>query len=238
MTMLFFRSLLFFLGQAMSAVFFGLFGLMMFFFPYSFRYRFITSWSHFVIWWAKVVCGIHYRVTGKEHLPAKASIVLCKHQSAWETLFLQTILPPQSWVLKKSLLSIPFFGWGLRMLEPIAIDRSKSSSIKQLLSEGKKRLEENRWVVIFPEGSRISVGKCGKYSKSGILLAKEADAPIVPIAHNAGVFWPKDAFIKRPGTIEVVIGPQIDPASSSVEEMQHQVKEWIESTTQSLPQEP
>lgn len=233
--MLFLRSLLFFLGQSLSAVFFGVFGVLFAFCPYSFRYRFITTWSHFVIWWAKVVCGVHYRVTGLEHLPQQSAIVLCKHQSAWETLFLQTLLPPQSWVLKKQLLSIPFFGWGLKMLEPIAIDRTKSHSIKQLLQEGKKRLNQNRWVVIFPEGSRIAVGKSGKYSRSGMALAKETGAPIVPIAHNAGVFWPRSAFIKRPGTIELVIGPTIDPSLYTIEEIQQKVRDWIETTTQGLP---
>lgn len=233
--MLFLRSLVFFLGQSLSAIFFGIFGVLLGFLPYSFRYRFITAWSHFVIWWAKVICNIEYRVTGIEHLPQQSAIVLCKHQSAWETLFLQTLLPPQSWVLKKQLLSIPFFGWGLRMLEPIAIDRTKSHSIKQLLSQGKERLNQNRWVIIFPEGSRIAVGKTGKYSRSGTLLAKETGAPIVLIAHNAGVFWPRDAFIKRPGTIDVVIGPTIDPAIYTEDEIQTKVKDWIEKTTLALP---
>ncbi len=181
------------------------------------------------------MCGIDYRVRGLENLSKENAIVLCKHQSAWETLFLQVLLPPQTWVLKKQLLQIPFFGWGLAMLEPIAIDRSKSSSIKQLLEQGKTRLQQGRWVIIFPEGSRMAVGKAGKYSRSGAVLAKESGYKVVPIAHNAGVFWPRNAFVKKPGTIDLVIGPSIDPANLSAEEIQQKAQEWIENTMKTLP---
>lgn len=232
--MLFIRAFIFLIGEIFSAIFFFLLGILFTFAPYIFRYRIITAFSHFTIWWAKVICGIHYHVTGLEYLPHQSAVVLCKHQSAWETLFLQTLLPPQTWVLKKQLLSIPFFGWGLRLLEPIAIDRKKSRSITQLLQQGKAYLEKNRWVVIFPEGTRVPVGRTGKYSRSGIALAKEAGVPIVLIAHNAGVFWPRNAFIKRPGTIEVVIGPTLDSTQHSMEELQHTAQEWIESTAKRL----
>ncbi len=229
------RSIVFFIGQAISAIVVCLIGFLLFPLPYKVRYHFITLWSHFTIWWVKVACGIDYRVRGLEDLPKDNAVVLCKHQSAWETLFLQVLLPPQTWVLKKQLLQIPFFGWGLAMLEPIAIDRSKSSSIKQLLEQGKKRLQQGRWVIIFPEGSRMAVGETGKYSRSGAVLAKESGYKVVPIAHNAGVFWPRNAFVKKPGTIDLVIGPSIDPANLSAEEIQQKAQQWIENTMKTLP---
>jgi len=233
----FFRSLLFFAGQVLSAVILATVGMLLFAFPYSLRYKVITSWSHFIIWWAKVSCGIRYEVIGLEHLPKKNAIVLCKHQSAWETLFLQTILGQQTWVLKKQLLTIPFFGWALRLIEPIAIDREKSSSVKQLLQQGRLRLNQGRWVIIFPEGSRIAVGKTGRYSRSGAVLAKDTGFSIVPIAHNAGVLWPKTSFLKKAGIIQVVIGPEIIISDNlSIDDIHNKVKEWIESTMATLPQ--
>lgn len=235
--MLILRSLLFLIGQIFITIFIASIGILLFAFPFKVRYRFITLWSHFVIWWAKITCGIRYRIQGKENLPKENAILLCKHQSAWETVFLQVLLPPQTWVLKKQLLSIPFFGWALKQLEPIAIDRQKPNSAKQLLQQGKVRLQQGRWVIIFPEGSRIAVGQVGKYSRSGAMLAKETGYLVVPMAHNAGVFWPRNSFIKKPGTIDVVIGAPIDPTLYTVEEIQEKVKSWIESTMQTLPQQ-
>lgn len=231
----FVRSLLFFSGQVLSAIVLATLGILLFAFPYSVRYKVITSWSHFIIWWAKITCGIRYDVQGLDHLPKQNAIVLCKHQSAWETLFLQTILGEQTWVLKKQLLRIPFFGWALSLIEPIAIDREKSSSVKQLLEQGRQRLQQGRWVVIFPEGSRISVGQTGRYSRSGAVLAKESGYSIVPIAHNAGVLWPKKAFVKKPGTISVVIGPEIKVKGLTVDEIHEKAKDWIEETMVNLP---
>lgn len=230
----FLRSLLFVTGQVLSAVLLATIGILLFAFPYSVRYKVITSWSHFIIWWAKISCGVKYEIKGLEHLPTTNAIVLCKHQSSWETLFLQTILGQQTWVLKKQLLNIPFFGWALRLIEPIAVDREKSSSVKQLLEQGKERLEKGRWVVIFPEGSRMPVGKTGRYSRSGAMLAKETGYSIVPIAHNAGILWPRKAFVLKPGTISVVIGPEIKSTTLSTDEIHEQAKKWIESTMSTL----
>lgn len=234
---LFTRSLLFLCGQILSTILVATTALILFPLPYRARYFVITRWSHFIIWWAKMICGIRYEVIGVENLPQQNAIVLCKHQSAWETLFLQVLLPPQTWVLKKELLQIPFFGWALQLIEPIAIDRKKSSSIKQLLNDGKDRLTKGRWVIIFPEGKRMAVGKTGRYSRSGAMLAKESGAYVVPIAHNAGVCWPRSAFIKKPGIIKVVIGKAIDPRLWSIDEINDQAQAWIEKTTQELPQQ-
>jgi len=229
------RSAVFLIGQAITTVFFAITGIFLAPLPYIVRYRYITAWSHFMIWWGKTICGINYQVYGRENLPSTNAIAWCKHQSAWETLFLQVLLPPQSWVLKRELLWIPFFGWGLALLEPIAINRQKTTSLKQLLEQGKKRLQQGRWVVIFPEGTRVPVGENGKCSRSGALLAKDSGYLLVPIAHNAGICWPKNSLIKKPGTISVIIGPALDPKQLSTDELQQQAQQWLEKTMGNMP---
>lgn len=228
------RSSLFFFMQILATLVIASIGLLCFAFPYPIRYYIITRWSYFTIFCAKIICGIQYEVHGTEHIPATNAIVLANHQSAWETLFLQTLLGPQTWVLKKQLLRIPFFGWALSLLDPIAIDRNKKNSIKQLLEQGKKGLEAGKWVILFPEGSRMEAGKSGKFSRSGAMLAKESGYPILPIAHNAGLFWPKNAFLKHPGTITVIIGPPLFPEQCDLDSLQIQAKEWIEKTALTL----
>lgn len=177
--------------------------------PAIYCYRIITSWSHFFIWWSKLTCGLKYKVIGRENLPAAPYVVLCNHQSMWETIFMQVLLPPQSWVLKRELLWIPFFGWGLALIKPIAIDRSSPSAVKYTLTKGVQRLNEGRVIVFYPEGTRVPPGSTHKYSRSGAALAISANVPVVPIAHNAGNFWPRGPWIKQAGTIEVRIGAPI-----------------------------
>jgi 1-acyl-sn-glycerol-3-phosphate acyltransferase len=156
-------------------------------------------------------------VIGAEHIPQIPGIVLSKHQSAWETLAFQEIFPPQVWVLKKELLLVPFFGWGLAMTSPIAIDRSsKKAALKQIVSQGKDRLKKGFWIVVFPEGTRIAPGKKGRYGIGGAWLATHTGAPVVPVAHNAGRFWGRNALIKLPGTITVSIGAPIDPTGMNL----------------------
>ena len=178
----------------------------------------------------RVICGIEYRVLGAEHIPKKPSIVLSKHQSAWETLAFQKIFPPQVWVLKKELLRIPFFGWGLAMTSPIAIDRSSGkAALEQVVEQGRDRLRQGFWVVIFPEGTRIAPGKKGKYRIGGAWLATHVNVPVVPVAHNAGEFWGRNSFIKRPGTITVSIGAPIDPTGMEPGDLNVLVEAWIEA---------
>jgi len=194
------------------------------------RYRIITTWSRLVVALARAVCGVEYRVIGRENLPAEPSIVLSKHQSAWETLAYQKILPPQVWVLKRELLRVPFFGWGLAMMSPIAIDRgSATRSLKQTLEQGKDRLAKGWWIVIFPEGTRIAPGRRGRYHLGGAWLACHTGAPVVPIAHNAGTLWHKNAFIKHPGTITVSIGQAIHPQGMTADTLNRKVEDWIET---------
>lgn len=222
-----FRNLIFYLGIIPVTIFLTLSGLLLFFLPLSCRYWIITRWSHFFIFWAKVTCGLNYTVKGQKHLPTGNAIVLSNHQSAWETIFLQVLLPPQTWVLKKELLYIPVFGWGLALIKPIAINRKKSNSIHELIRQGKEQLKSGRWVILFPEGTRVKPGKDHRYSKSGAALAKESGYPIVPIAHNAGLFWPKGFLIKKPGTIQVVIGPLIKSKDKTLTELHEISTQWI-----------
>ncbi len=193
------------------------------------RYRITSGWAHIMLYLIRVICGVHYRVLGIENIPKTPSIVLSKHQSAWETLAFQQIFPAQVWVLKKELLHIPFFGWGLAMTSPIAINRSSGrAALKQIVQQGKDRLKQGLWIVIFPEGTRIVPGKKGKYGIGGAWLATHTGVSVVPVAHNAGELWGKNSFIKRPGTITVSIGAPIDPAGMKASELNAKVEEWIE----------
>jgi len=226
----FLRSLVFELVRLVLTVVFAVISLLTFAFDPLTRYRIITIWSRLVIALARDVCGVEYRVIGRENLPTESSIVLSKHQSAWETIAYQGILPPQVWVLKRELLLVPFFGWGLAMMSPIAIDRgSATRSLKQTLEQGKDRLAKGWWIVIFPEGTRIVPGRRGRYHLGGAWLACKTGAPVVPIAHNAGTLWRKNAFVKRPGTITVSIGPAIHPQGMTADTLNRKVEDWIET---------
>lgn len=193
------------------------------------RYRIITVWSRCIVWAARVICGIRYRLVGAEHLPQKPCIILAKHQSAWETLAFQLVFPPQVWVLKKELLRVPFFGWGLAMLSPIAIDRSaRREALQQLVEQGRERLAAGFCIVIFPEGTRVPPGQRGKYRPGGARLAVQTETTVIPVAHNAGRCWPRNAFIKRPGLVTISVGAPIDPRGLSAEQLAQRVEDWIE----------
>ena len=179
--------------------------------PRMTRYRIISGWSRLIVWLARVILGIEWRVEGRENLPARPAIILAKHQSAWETLAFQHIFPPQVHVLKRELLWIPFFGWGLALMSPIAIDRSRGvAALRAIARRGQQRLDQGFWVVVFPEGTRVAPGESRDYQPGGAWLAAASGAPVVPVAHNAGLFWPRNAFLKRAGTITIRIGPSID----------------------------
>ena len=194
------------------------------------RYRITSGWAHIMLFLLRLICGIRYRIIGVEHIPAAPSIILSKHQSAWETLAFQQIFPAQVWVLKKELLRVPFFGWGLALTSPIAIDRSsRKAALKQIVEQGKDRLKQGFWIVIFPEGTRIAPGKKGKYGIGGAWLATHTGAPVVPVAHNAGEFWGRNSFLKLPGTITVSIGEPIDPAGMEPGDLNTRVEAWIEA---------
>jgi 1-acyl-sn-glycerol-3-phosphate acyltransferase len=224
------RSILFELLRAAITVVFALISLLTFPFAPLTRYRIITLWTRIVLWLGRIVCGVRYRVLGAEHLPRNPCIVLSKHQSAWETLAFQILFPPQVWVLKRELLKVPFFGWGLAMMSPIAIDRgSATRALKQMLEQGRQRLAAGWWIVVFPEGTRIAPGHRGRYHVGGAWLACQTGATVVPIAHNAGTLWRKNALVKYPGTITVSIGPPIPTQGEKAETLNKKVEDWIES---------
>ena len=178
------------------------------FLPFRARYRFINVyWCRFALVLVRVFLNIRVNVTGAENIPAQPCVILSNHQSTWETFFLSAYFQPLSQVLKRELLFVPFFGWAMAMLRPIAIDRDNpKAALKQVAAEGDKLLKDGVWVLIFPEGTRVPFGKIGKFSRGGTALAVNANLPVLPIAHNAGKYWPKEGWGKRAGTIEVVIG--------------------------------
>ena len=228
--MTFIRSLIFFLAQLIWTPIYASLVLFIFPLPPHTRYRIATGLAYSTLWLLRVICGIRMEVRGAENIPKEPCIVLCKHQSAWETFALQTVFPPQVWVLKRELLWLPFFGWGLALTSPIAIDRSKGKqAMRQLLEQGRDRLARGFCVVIFPEGTRMPYGVRGKYKIGGAMLGESTAAPVVPVAHNAGKFWGRNSFLKHPGTIVMSIGQPIAPAGLKADEINRRVEEWIEN---------
>jgi len=193
------------------------------------RYRLISGWARAVIWLARAALGIDYRVIGAENLPRAPVVILSKHQSAWETIAFQVIFPPHVLVLKRELLWIPFFGWGLALMSPIAIDRSRGArALKRMAELGRQRLAQGFCIAIFPEGTRVKPGERGTYHLGGAWLAVRCGAPVVPVAHNAGLVWGRKAFLKRPGTVTVEIGAPIDSRAHTPESLNAMVEDWIE----------
>lgn len=225
------RSLIYFLLQLVITPVFMLIGLLVVPLSPLQRYAYISKWAHIMLWLLRVVCGVRMEVRGRENIPAEPCLILCKHQSAWETMALQLVFPPQVWVLKRELLKIPFFGWGLAMTSPIAINRGESrEAMRTLLREGKDRLARGFCVVIFPEGTRVPYGQRGKYKLGGALLGVSCGSPVVPVAHNAGKLWGKNAFLKYPGLITLSIGQPIHPQKGmKADELNRQVEAWIEA---------
>ncbi len=226
--MIWLRSTLFFIIYSVSAVLFSCLGVLLWPLPFKFRYRIISRWAVWNIWLLKFICGVKLEVEGRELIPDEPCVILCKHQSAWETLALQAVFPPQVWVLKRELLWLPFFGWGLASLNPIAIDRKAGrKALAQVIEQGIDRLASGAWVVVFPEGTRMPVGSLGRFGIGGARLAVEAGVPVVPVAHNAGHFWPKRGFLKKPGVIKMQIGAKIATQGQSATSINQQVESWM-----------
>ncbi|TAN46987.1 MAG: 1-acyl-sn-glycerol-3-phosphate acyltransferase [Methylococcaceae bacterium] len=203
--------------------------------PFSTRYGLAQYWVRFVLLALDKVCGLRFAVQGAEHIPPHSGIILCKHQSAWETIAIQAIFPPMAFVLKRELLNIPVWGWAMDTCDPIAIDRdAKSAALKQLLTQGAERLKQGRWIVLFPEGTRVPPGQRGEYMGSGGMLAQRAGCPVVPVAHNAGEFWARNSFIKYPGVIQVRIGPPIDAKQHKAQEIVALAEAWIEAQMEDI----
>jgi 1-acyl-sn-glycerol-3-phosphate acyltransferase len=227
---LFLRSLLFFLGMLIITPIFVVLIILLLPFSGITRSRAASYWAHFSLFWLKLTCNLGFEVRGRENIPNHPSIILCKHQSAWETIALQVIFPPQIWVLKRELLYIPIIGWAWMALSTIPIDRSAGrEALKKLVTHGKDRLARGLWVVIFPEGTRIAPGARSKYHIGGAWLAAHTQTTVVPVAHNAGLFWRKNAFLKYPGTITLSIGKPIETAGLKADALNAQVEDWIEA---------
>lgn len=232
------RSILFYLGYSLATLIWGTLSVLVgWVLPSRARFLFIIGvWTRICLWWLKVTCGIRVEVSGREHIPAQACVVLCRHESTWETLFLQTLLAPQATIIKKELLWIPFFGWAFALNKPIAIDRgSPRSALKRLISVGRSRLAEGIWVVLFPEGTRMPPGRMGRFQVGGAALASAAGADLLVIAHNAGDYWPAHELVKVPGTIQVRVMPPIRTNGRDSKSITAAAEALLAEGQQSLP---
>jgi 1-acyl-sn-glycerol-3-phosphate acyltransferase len=193
-------------------------------------YRVAESWVLMNLWFCETICGLGMTIEGLEHIPDEAGVMFIKHSSAYETLALFRLVTDQTWVLKRELVWVPFFGWAIHCVKPIAINRKAGqSAVQQVIRLGQERLAEGIWVMIFPEGTRRAPGTTRRYGLSGTLLAKEAGKLITPVAHNAGYFWPRRGLRKKPGTVRFVIGPPVDPAGRDARDVNREIQKWIES---------
>jgi 1-acyl-sn-glycerol-3-phosphate acyltransferase len=226
---LYIRSSIYWLLMVLSGAVIGFLTVFMYPFPVDTRFRFARSWAVLNLWLLRHICKLTYTVDGLENITKQGVVVLCKHQSTWDTMILQVILPPVRWVLKRELLRVPFFGWGLAMMKPIAIDRSAGrKAVAQLIEQGRPMLDDGYWVIVFPEGTRTHPGEKKRFKQGGSILAVETGHPVVPIAHNAGEFWPRHSFLKWPGTISLRIGPVIDTRDKTAEQVTELAHDWIE----------
>lgn len=224
------RSVVFTLCFFLSTTLYALAVLLMCWLPHRMLWSIARSWASFNLWLLDKICGLGFVVEGLEHIPAGNHIAMWKHSSTWETIVQAKIFPPQAWVLKRELMWIPLVGWALRFMRPIAINRKAGgSAVNQVVNQGKKRLAEGLWILIFPEGTRTSSGEKRKYGMSGALLASRTGRKIIPVAHNAGAYWPRRGWVKKPGTIRVLIGPAIDTLNRDPRAINAEVETWIET---------
>ncbi|MFW2403451.1 MAG: lysophospholipid acyltransferase family protein [Gammaproteobacteria bacterium] len=193
-------------------------------------FKVAESWVLMNLWFCKTICGLDLTIAGLENIPDTPGVLYLKHSSAYETLAQFHLVGDQTWVLKRELLWAPFFGWAVRCVHPIAIDRSAGkSAVQQVIDQGTERIDDGIWVSIFPEGTRMAPGTTRRYGVSGVLLAQAAGRPITPVAHNAGYFWPRRGLRKKPGTVSFVVGPPVDPTGREPREVNEEIQDWIES---------
>jgi 1-acyl-sn-glycerol-3-phosphate acyltransferase len=226
----FLHALIFSIGMVISTIVIGFVLPISALFPFRVSTKIARMYAWFIVHSLRVLCGVDYQVRGQENIPEGAAILFSKHQSTWETYALQLIFPPQVWVFKRELLWVPFFGWGLAALKSISIDRSSGrKAIKQIVDQGRQRLDAGIWVTIFPEGTRVAPGQHKRWGIGGAILAEQTGYPIVPVAHNAGEFWAKRAFIKRPGTIQVVIGKPVETKGRKAADINKEIEAWMDT---------
>lgn len=228
-------SLLFTAYLFLSVFVFGLTALLAGLLPGRQSYRVAVAWAGSVLCLLETLCRLDYVVEGTEHLDRDNCVVLLKHSSSWETIALFKIFPRQTWVMKRELLWAPILGWVLSLLRPIAIDRKAGrAAVEQIVVQGCERLEQGYWIMIFPEGTRVAHGQVRRYGLSGALLGIESGRPIIPVAHNAGQYWPRRGWLKRPGTIRLIIGAPIQTGGREARELTDEVQQWIESTVAAM----
>ena len=204
-------------------------------FPYHICFSIVSSWCTFNVLCARVLCGIKYEISGLENIPDQPCVIMSNHQSTWETLAYPSIFPTLTWVIKKELLYVPFFGWGIAATQPIALNRSKGkTALKQLIKDGREKIQRGRYILIFPEGTRIPYGEERPLKAGGFMLAKQAKVNILPVAHDSGRLWPRNGFLKTPGTIHLKVGPVIETTDLSTEELRQHYFKWLKSAREEL----
>ena len=225
------RSLIFYIGFIGIITVASTVTCLLFFLPFKQLQWVATLGNHALMLWLKVTCGINIKVSGADNLPTGPCVILSNHQSSWEAFYMQWYFQPASFILKRELLWIPFFGWALYFMKPIAIRRSKpSKAIRWVLKQGTLRIKAGNRIVVYPEGTRVKDGNLGEFKTSGAALAKSAQVPVIPVAHNAGEHWKQTGFMKIPGTIHMQIGPAIDSSELSAREITEQAHSWVESS--------
>lgn len=228
------RTILFKLAFVVCTLLWAILIMLMIVLPFRVRHRLATGWGDTVVWLARIICGIRWEVHGMEHLPKQASVMVLNHQSTWETVFTPLLLRDQVWVLKKELIHIPFFGWAMGSLRPIAINRNKrKAAMAQVIDQGRQRLSMGFWVVMYPEGTRSLPHQPRPFKTGAVKLAHELGVQIVPIAHNAGQFWPKRGWMHS-GTVQVVIGEPVLAAGKPIEALNQDIEQWVHSTAAKL----
>lgn len=229
-------STVYHIGVLVLTFIFSLIGLLILPLNRKTRYQIIRNWARLTLLWLNTTCKLSWRIDGMENIPDEPGVIFAKHQSAWETLALQLVFPEQSQVIKQELLFVPFFGWGLASLNPISINRSDGAkALKKILKEAKLRIDKGWWIVVFPEGTRTAVGSKSKYSRTAAAVAKANKCPVVPVAHNAGLFWPKKGYLRYPGEIVMKVGPKINTTGKSNDQVTEEASNWIETACTSLP---
>ena len=235
------RALAFYLGYALVTIVWAtlamIFGWLM---PFRARFQFVIgAWSRIILGWLRVCCGIRVSVEGRENVPAQPCVVFVKHESTWETIFVQTLFAPQATLIKRELLHIPFFGWAFRLLKPIAIDRNDARrALRALIEEGRARLEQRIWVVLFPEGTRVPVGETRAFQVGGAALAARTETPVIVVAHDAGNRWPAHRLRKQAGVVHVKISPPIVTTGMRAKEINEGARVWMENAMRELGREP
>ncbi len=223
------RSAVFWVWQIICTLVIGPFVLLFGLFSFKLGYATAIVWNRANIWGLKYICGVSWKVEGRENIPDKPCVVLSKHQSTWDAYFLPMLFSYSVYVAKRSLILIPIFGWALYVLKFILIDRkSGRSAIQQMCEQAADRLSKGRWVLVFPEGTRRPVGAPPAYRIGGAKIAEQVPADVLPVAVNAGEFWPRMGFIKWPGEITVSIGPVIKTEGKTAAEILQETENWIE----------